>query len=210
MNNDIKIYFDDRIVVLTDKNIKSLSTDNHQVYVFENKKNLAKELSRFESSDDECLCIIHSDINELFEYTASCFRFIEAAGGLVTLTDSRILFIRRLGKWDLPKGKAEKNESLQETALREVMEECGLDHRLRIARELTNTYHTYYRKGNHILKRTAWFAMEYDGEDDHLVPQTSEDITDAVWLPESQLDIVLQNTYKSVIHVVGEWMKREH
>ncbi len=205
MNNDIKIYYNDRVVVLTDKNIKSLAIDNDQIYVFENKKALAKRLDRFEESDDECLCIIHPDKNELFEYVADCFKYIEAAGGLVTLPDRRILLIKRLGKWDLPKGKAEKGESLQETALREVVEECGLKVPPEIVRELTHTFHTYHQNGNHILKHTAWYAMLYDG-DDTLYPQTSEDITDAVWLPEIQLNIVMQNTYESIKQVFDEWL----
>jgi len=201
MNSDIKIYFNDRIVVLTDKNIKSSRINNDQVYIFENKKSLAKRLEYFGKSDDERLCITHSDVNELFEYVAQCFRYIEAAGGLVSLPDGRILLIRRLGKWDLPKGKAEKGESLQETAIREVMEECGLKTAPKITGELAHTFHTYHQDGRYILKHTAWFAMQYGGVDS-LHPQSAEDITDAVWLPKNQLHIVLQNTYESIKQVL--------
>ncbi len=205
MDSDIKIYFNDRVVVLTDKNIKSSAIDNDQVYVFENKKSLAKRLDRFEESDDDCLCITHPDLDELFECVTECFKYIEAAGGLVTLPDSRILLIKRLGKWDLPKGKAEKGESLQETALREVMEECGLEEQPLITGELTHTFHTYHQDGNHVLKHTAWYAMRYDG-DDTLHPQVAENITDAVWMPESQLNIALQNTYESIKQVLDKWL----
>jgi 8-oxo-dGTP pyrophosphatase MutT (NUDIX family) len=34
--------------------------------------------------------------------------------------------ILRLGKWDLPKGKMEKNEEPMICAIREVEEECGI------------------------------------------------------------------------------------
>jgi 8-oxo-dGTP pyrophosphatase MutT (NUDIX family) len=206
MNSDIKIYFNDRVVVLTDKNIKSPAIDNDLVYVFENKKALARRLERFEGSDDECLCITHPDPDKLLENVTECFKYIEAAGGLVTLPDGRILVIRRHGKWDLPKGKAEKGESLQETAIREVVEECGLNTNPKITGELAHTYHTYHQDGNHILKHTAWYAMRHDG-DDTLCPQFSEDITDAVWLPRKQLNIVLQNTYESIRQVMDEWLK---
>ncbi len=162
---------------------------------------MAKRLDRFEESNDECLCVTHHDIDELFECTAACFKYVEAAGGLVTLADGRLLLIKRLGKWDLPKGKAEKNESLPETAVREVMEECGLAIEPKILGELMHTFHTYRRDGNHILKHTAWYTMSYDG-DDTLHPQITEDITDAVWLPESRMDMVLQNTYESVKQVL--------
>ena len=200
MKGDIKIYFDNRVVVLTDKNKKS-SVINDHVYLFANKKTLAKRLEHFEKSDDECLSIIHSDVNELFEYVTQCFRYIEAAGGLVSLPDGRILLIKRLGKWDLPKGKAEKGESLQETAVREVMEECGLKTAPEIIGELMHTFHTYHQDGRHILKHTAWYAMRYEG-DDSLHPQFSEDITQAVWLPKNQLNLVMQNTYKSIKQVL--------
>ena len=128
------------------------------------------------------------------------------SGGLVTLPDGRILLIKRLGKWDLPKGKAEKGESLQETAIREVVEECGLETCPKITGVLIHTFHTYHQNGTHILKHTAWFAMRYSGNG-ALYPQFAEDITDAVWLPEKQLDIVLQNTYESIKQVLDEWLK---
>ena len=201
MNSDIEIYFNDRVVVLTDKNIKSSEINNGHVYIFENKKKLAKRLEHFGTSDEERLLITHPDVNKLFEYITQCFRYIEAAGGLVSLPDGRILFIKRLGKWDLPKGKAEKGESLQATAIREVMEECGLKTAPEITGELAHTFHTYHQDGRHILKHTAWYAMRYDG-DDTLHPQFSEDITQAVWLPQNQLDIVLQNTYQSIKQVL--------
>jgi 8-oxo-dGTP pyrophosphatase MutT (NUDIX family) len=206
MDSDIKIYFNDRIVVLTDKNIKSSAIDNDQVYVFENKKALAKRLERFEESDDEYLCITHPDLDKLLEYVTECFKYIEAAGGLATLPDGRILVIKRRGKWDLPKGKVEKGESLQEAAIREVVEECGLNPNPKITGELAHTFHTYRQDGNCILKHTAWYTMRHDG-DDTLYPQFSEDITDAVWLPPKQLDIVLQNTYESIKQVMDEWLK---
>lgn len=57
---------------------------------------------------------------------ASQYKNIEAAGGLVLRSDGHFLGIFRLGKWDLPKGKAEKGESMETTALREVEEECGI------------------------------------------------------------------------------------
>ncbi len=190
---------------MTDKNIKSTTIDNDQIYVFENKKALAKKMDYFEESGGEYLCITHVDVNELFDTVTNCFKYIEAAGGLVTLSDGRMLLIKRRGKWDLPKGKSEKGESLQETAIREVMEECGLRNKPRITGELTHTYHTYYQDDKHILKHTAWYAMSYDG-DDNLSPQISEDITDAVWISKNRLDMVLQNTYESVKQVLDKWL----
>ena len=196
------IYFNDRVVVLTDKNIKTSGIDKNDVCVFQNKKTLAQRLSHFGKSDRERLWIVYHDVNELFRYVSGCFKYIEAAGGLVSRADGRMLFIFRLGKWDLPKGKAEKGESLPATALREVMEECGLKTSPKMTGALAHTYHTYHQDGCHILKHTAWYAMLYEG-DEALIPQLSEDITQAVWFPRNQLEIVLQNTYPSIKQVLA-------
>ena len=51
---------------------------------------------------------------------------ITAAGGKVINPKGEILFIFRNNKWDLPKGKAEDNESIADTAIREVKEEVGI------------------------------------------------------------------------------------
>jgi len=201
MCSDIKIYMNERIVVLTEKHLEIPEINNCHVAVFENKKTLAKRLKHFEQSEEACLYIIHHNLDELFDFVTGCFTFIEAAGGLVSLPDGRILLIERLGKWDLPKGKAEKGETLQETAIREVVEECGLKKPPKITGELTHTYHTYHRNGKHILKHTAWYSMLYDG-DETLHPQSSEDITNAVWMPIARLNIVLQNTYISIKQVL--------
>jgi len=199
MSDDIKIYMDERVVVLTENYLSIPAMNN--MHVFESKKALAKRLNLFENSEEACLYITCPDLDKLFKQVAGCFKLIEAAGGLVTLPDGRILLIERLGKWDLPKGKTEKGETLQETAIREVMEECGLQKAPKITGELTHTFHTYHRGGKHILKHTAWYTMLYDGSET-LHPQSSENIITAVWLPKNQLNIVLQNTYKSIKQVI--------
>ena len=48
----------------------------------------------------------------------------------------------RLGVWDLPKGKVEKSEDIEQAAVREVQEECGLVD-VRLVAPLTSTWHTY-------------------------------------------------------------------
>src|SRR5690606_32482099 len=53
------------------------------------------------------------------EYLRAKFKIVKAAGGLVRKKE-KFLMIYRLKKWDLPKGKREKNESYKQTAVREV------------------------------------------------------------------------------------------
>ncbi|MEI6184694.1 MAG: NUDIX domain-containing protein, partial [Bacteroidota bacterium] len=44
-------------------------------------------------------------------------KVIIAAGGIVTNPDNDILFIFRRGKWDLPKGKLDEGESIEQCAV---------------------------------------------------------------------------------------------
>jgi len=110
--------------------------------------------------------------------------------------NNEFLAIYRLGKWDLPKGMIEKNESIQEAAVREVQEECGLSS-LKIKYEMQPTYHIYELRGKHILKCTYWFVMQYCGEE-LLVPQLEEDIEKAEWIKIHDMDMFINNTYKSI------------
>lgn len=137
-----------------------------------------------------------SNYEKMVEEWKSKFKILHAAGGLVK-KDQKILFIFRLEKWDLPKGKVEKGESVEEASIREVEEECGV--KARRGRKVGETWHTYTdRKGRNILKCTHWFAMECL-EDTDLAPQTEEDITAVEWLDEDSINAkVLSNTYASI------------
>ena len=85
-----------------------------------------------------------------FREFSNGYTLVEAAGGLVKNNSGEYLFIYRRGKWDLPKGKKDGNETPKETALREVREECGLAD-LQIIQNLPETYHSYPEKGKNIL-----------------------------------------------------------
>lgn len=69
---------------------------------------------------------INKDFETVFQNLKNKIKLIKAAGGLVKNGDGDYLFIYRLGKWDLPKGKVEDNEKMREAAVREVEEECGI------------------------------------------------------------------------------------
>ena len=134
------------------------------------------------------------------------FTRIDAAGGIVRNRKEEYLFIKRFGIWDLPKGKLYKLESVEDGALREVTEETGLTN-LTITKQLPSTYHIYTdRKGREILKETYWFEMMCN-EDQLLVPQLEEDITEVKWFTAGELDIPLQNTYASIRQLLESYLK---
>ena len=78
---------------------------------------------------------------------------VVAGGGKVYNSKKEVLFIHRNGKWDLPKGKAEKKEDMETTAIREVEEECAVNG-LEILKPLKDTFHIY------TLKESSRFSFQ--------------------------------------------------
>ena len=124
------------------------------------------------------------------------FPEIIAAGGKVINNKSEILFIYRNKKWDLPKGKAEKNENISQTALREVEEETGIKN-LSIIKPLDKTYHIFKRGKTNYLKTTYWFEMksDYNGK---FKPQKKEGITRVEWIGVENLSSILTRSYANI------------
>lgn len=149
--------------------------------------------------------VYSENIEEMWEDFTHMFKVIEAAGGVVTNTKEEILFIRRLGKWDLPKGKIEKGESLEQAAVREVQEETGLSE-LIVEEFLNNTFHLYTeRNGDKILKTTYWFRMKYVGSETP-VPQLEEGISEVSWKNEEKIsNEVLGETFKNIKLILNEY-----
>ena len=129
------------------------------------------------------------------------FPEIIAAGGKVINNKSEILFIYRNKKWDLPKGKAEKNEIISETALREVEEETGIKN-LSIIKPLEKTYHIFKRGGKNYLKTTYWFEMKSDFNG-KFKPQKKEGITRVEWIGIENLSSILPKSYANIRLLIG-------
>lgn len=125
---------------------------------------------------------------------------VEAAGGWVLDRKGRSLWILRLGRWDLPKGKKEPGEKVEETAEREVLEETGVSARI-IDRRPRRGYHLYREKGEIILKQTYWFRMQAIG-DPELIPQREEGIEALRWVPREQWNEYLDLTYPNIRHML--------
>ena len=121
---------------------------------------------------------------------------IVAGGGKVINSDGKILFIFRNGKWDLPKGKAEQKETIDQTALREVEEETGVKG-LSITKPLEITYHIFKRNDQYFIKKTYWFEMfsDYIGD---LKPKIKEGITKVKWVGPKKLKKVKKNIYANI------------
>ena len=146
------------------------------------------------------LYVISENIERIFDEFRASLPFIEAAGGLVVDDAAKVLMIFRNGRWDLPKGKLEPGERIEDCAVREVGEECGLSG-LQLGAFVAHTYHCYRMHGEWVLKRTSWYRMRYGGSQ-RPQPQTVEGITEAVWVPQAELAPKLENTYFTIRDVL--------
>jgi ADP-ribose pyrophosphatase len=197
MAQEYKIFYNDRVVVLTDKITKSFEKNEGLFYKYQKNEELTELMSAFANfTQVQSLYVFHSNPDELLNKVKSGFTIVEAAGGVVKRKDGKLLAIYRRGKWDLPKGKVEKGEFYEQTAIREVKEECGLSN-IKIRRRLLDTYHTYSEKGKNILKRTIWYEMELYG-DEQPVPQQEEGITDFMWFDYQTVSEIMKNTFESL------------
>ena len=132
---------------------------------------------------------------------------IIAAGGIVTNTEGKILMIFRREKWDLPKGKLDKGETIAQCAVREVEEETGLKDIL-LGDFLLITEHQYQDPWlkTEVIKETHWYKMKITNEQ-KLIPQTEEDITDIRWVNREELNECLQHTYANIITVIEKFIQ---
>ncbi len=128
---------------------------------------------------------------------------IVAAGGIVENEEGKILLQFRRGKWDLPKGKLDEGETIEECALREVEEETGLNS-IELGGLAGITNHQYTEKGENINKQTYWFAMKVSGSQ-KLTPQTEEDILELRWVAENELEYYLSNTFPNIIEIIEKY-----
>jgi 8-oxo-dGTP pyrophosphatase MutT (NUDIX family) len=194
-----KVFVNERPIVLSNT---PLGLQNGPGFAFDGAQQLKALYTAFKEKPTlEGITVFADDFETLKEAFWAMFKVIEAGGGIVQNSTGDYLFIKRLGFWDLPKGKLDKGESIEAAALREVEEECGITS-LAITAPAGQTYHTYEHKGNEVLKVTHWYYMQTDFAGD-LVPQTEEDITEVRWMSKEEVKaVVLKNTYPSIAELV--------
>jgi 8-oxo-dGTP pyrophosphatase MutT (NUDIX family) len=209
----IKIYFNDKPLFLTDE-----MTEEIQGYAHHDDAILIDEFSHpavnamiheMRREKVHAGIFVHSDLATLKKAFWKKFNLIQAGGGLVNNGGHAWLFMFRRGKWDLPKGKLDAGETLEQCAVREVGEETGLS-AVQLHSPLLITYHTYDENGKHILKETHWYRMSVSGGQAAIpVPdkriakfQADEAITEIVWADKERIAVMTKNTFPSIIDVL--------
>ena len=187
-----KIFVGNKPIILTTQVEKETDFKN----LFIDSVSIEKILSVLKKDKYKAVHLVGSDLDRMLKTFLKFLPNVVAAGGKVLNASQRILFIFRNGKWDLPKGKSESNETIDKTALREVEEETGVKG-LSITKPLEITYHIFRRNNQHQIKKTYWFEMfsEYDGD---LKPQLDEGITKVKWIGPKKLKKVKKNIYSNI------------
>ena len=198
-----KVFFNQKPIVLTTEII--LPTEDSPLFFvkFTTKKFILQVLK---SKKVKMLYLYHSKEEKLWYYFFSMFKLIEAAGGLVKKSKTNhFLFIFRNKKWDLPKGRINKNEEIENAAIREVEEETGVKN-LSIIKTLNTTYHIFKKNRKYRLKKTFWYLMNtnYNGK---LTPETNEGIEEAIWIDKNSIDSLKGKMYQNINLVISNYFE---
>jgi len=169
------------------------------------RKGLFNYIDAFEKNNDrKGIILIVDDPKEALDQLRSIYKIIEAAGGLVFNKDKELLAIFRRGHWDLPKGKIEKGESLEEAAVREVQEETGIQN-VKLKEKIGTTYHTYStKKHKRVLKVSHWYKMKTKDLD--VTPQIEEDIEKVEWVDLSDFMVSYRPIYSNILDITFKYV----
>jgi len=187
-----KVFVNDKPLFLTNEISKET---NFQLFLLESVDIVQLIVKIFQNKVQKAY-LYHPDEKEIMKTLKSKIPVSKAGGGLVYNKKGEVLFIFRSGKWDLPKGGTEKGEDIEDTAMREVEEETGVN-KLKITKKLQKTYHIFRRNGTYRLKITHWFEMTTDYEGIP-VGQIEEGIEKAVWLNPSEMKGALKKSYENI------------
>jgi ADP-ribose pyrophosphatase YjhB (NUDIX family) len=196
-----KVFVNDKPIILTD----SLKNDNnYPVYIF-NEVVIDEILHKLKRGNTGGVNLFCADLSANWSTFKKEFKVVYAAGGLVTNPNKEILFIYRSNVWDLPKGRVEEGESIEETAVREVEEECGAEE-LKLIAPLLITHHLFYMDNIQQMKITHWYLMEADFQK-NLKPQLEEGITKVLFKNKNDVEEAMKNTYANIKLVLDAYYK---
>jgi 8-oxo-dGTP pyrophosphatase MutT (NUDIX family) len=198
-----KVFYKANEIVFNNVQTNSaINANTHTLINPQNRQLMAALNTCFvEKSDISRLHILCNDPQETFNEFIKELFLIEAAGGIITNERQEWLLIKRIGVWDLPKGKIDSGESKEIAAIREVKEETGIKS-VSIVKELSPSFHIYPIDDEWVFKITHWFLML--GTKDKLTPQKEEKISEAVWMNEISVKKFLPFMYPSLLHVFEE------
>ena len=134
---------------------------------------------------------------------------IKAAGGIV-VQGKKILFIKKNGRWEFPKGRLKKASKRKNTALREIYEETGISkENLKIIKSLIPTHDNIKVGKDVVIKKTHWYLIEFLGNAKiKLVPEKKEGITKCKWLTPSEIVLIMKDS-RPLVHYLLEFVLQD-
>ncbi len=202
-----KVFFDQKQIILLEENYSSILNDSEK-HLFHSEEKLKSVIFDFlHNSDKSILYIFCEDVVGVMKSFINLYECRITAGGVVRDEKNRILLIFRKGKWDLPKGHMDEGETPLQTAVRETIEETGVEN-LVAGNRIGDTWHLYYLKGRLVLKRSVWYEMKADSATT-LSPQLEEDITEAKWADPLDLPHLYKNTYLSIAELLTYYLNEK-
>jgi 8-oxo-dGTP pyrophosphatase MutT (NUDIX family) len=132
-----------------------------------------------------------------------------SAGGVVyrrTAAGIDVLICKDAGyhRWVLPKGLVNKGEDYQQTAVREVREEVGVEARV-VASLGEPEQYVYMRGGTRIFKKVYYFLMEYVAGDEQTHDHEMEEVRWAAI--DEAIDLVAYKGAKTVLTRSKEFLE---
>ncbi len=196
-----KIYFNEGALIIAESP-SALRGLSNLFYIGDDEMQKSFKILTSNESNGKVLNfgLISPDPAETFAQFVEDYRVVQAAGGLVFNKEEQLLTIKRNGLWDMPKGKIEKHEDQRAAALREVMEETGLN-MLNISDKVGQTYHAYFEDEVVMLKETHWYFMNSSGKG-KLTPQREEGISEVKWADLDWFRSPEFMTYQSIRDIV--------
>ncbi len=118
-------------------------------------------------------------MKEIIYYKSGVVKLIEetSAGGVVIFRNTILLLKKFNGDWVLPKGRIEKDETVRETAIREVLEESGV--KAKIVKYIGMVHYKFKntQEDDTVYKTVHWYVMKTNSMD--CTPQKKEGFIDA-------------------------------
>ncbi|MBI4929991.1 MAG: NUDIX domain-containing protein [Bacteroidetes bacterium] len=194
-----KVFSGEKCIMISGRKILR-DEKNSKVIEFKSAEELHREYKAFAKQTRVKKLIVIGDEVIIWKVFRSLFAYIESSGGVVRNDRGSLLMIYRNRHWDLPKGKIEKGEASDQTALREVEEECGVKN-LRITSELMLTHHIFFQDKHEWIKRTYWYEMTCC-DNTKPKPQTEEGILKVEWMSKDEVKKVWSKIYPSLREVL--------
>jgi len=210
MHQNFKVFIKDKLILFTENTNIPMMDKNVLFYRYQGMDMLMLEFEHFIRTKKIKTLVVYRKKNadKLFKSFIGRFKLTRAAGGAVISKKDEVLMIFRHGRWDLPKGKKNSGERNRETAIREVMEETGIQ-QAEIKKKLSVTYHFYRRNKKLIVKKTHWFLMKAKRKQ-AMIPAEHEGIVKVKWVPFENARRKSNKTFRSITEVLNKTINGNH